>query len=59
MSSLVDISLGQLASAAGYSKVEINYFLPFLKEIEAVKFVSDLCQAAYEIGFSDGWEDAE
>jgi hypothetical protein len=56
MSSQVDISLGQLALAADYPRHKIKYFLSFLTEIEAKKFVADICQVAYDLGFNDAME---
>lgn len=51
------LSLKVLAEATAYSPDKIRYFLSFLQEIEATGFVSELCQAAYNIGFEDGCEE--
>jgi hypothetical protein len=52
------MNLLKLGNTTSYTTREIKYFLSFIREIEAEKFVAELCQAAYDIGFEDGWEDA-
>jgi hypothetical protein len=50
------MNLSELGKLTSYQPHEIKYFLSFFQEIGASNFVSQMLQAAYDIGFEDGWE---
>jgi len=44
------MNLELLAKCTDYSEQDQEYFLSFLKEIEALEFVQALCEEAYQFG---------
>jgi hypothetical protein len=53
------MKLTELGKLTSYQSHEIKYFISFLEEIEATDFVQQMLQAAYEVGYDDGFEDTE
>jgi len=53
------VKLSELAKETHYSPDEITYFFRMLHEIAGKEFVAALCQAAYDVGLEDGYENAE
>lgn len=51
-----EIKLSGCAEIAGYTPEKYQYYISCVKQIDAqtVKFVTDLCQAAYDMGYIDG-----
>lgn len=52
-------ALTELVKDTNYPKEQARYFLAHITEIEAQKFVADLCQAAYNMGVDDTLDDIE
>lgn len=48
------MNLKQLAETTPYTPDQQRYFLEHLKEIDALEFVQEVCNAAYRYGFSHG-----
>lgn len=52
-------SLSELAKDTDFPREWARYYLAHIVEIEADKFVADLCQAAYNMGVDDTLDDIE
>lgn len=52
-------ALTELVKDTNYPVAQARYFLAHINEIDASKFVADLCQAAYELGVDDTLDDLE
>jgi hypothetical protein len=53
------MNLSELGKLTSYQAHEIKYFISFFKEIGATDFVQQMLQACYDVGYEDGFEDAE
>lgn len=53
------MKLSKLAKGTGFTSEQQRVFLGLLKEVEAFRFVEELCQVAYDLGFDDCIADSD